>query len=60
MFKFFLGKLCLSLCLFATIAGCNDVDDTTPTSGRNSHNGAPGSEFNPYDQQPNQTALDNH
>ena len=60
MFQSFLGRLSLCVCLLAAVAGCNDVDDSQPVRPQTSNNSTPGAEFNPYDQQPNQTALDNN
>gem|GEM_PF-2678752 len=66
MFKSFLIPLGLSVWLLSAVVGCTDRDagqSVAPgesSSGRTSHTGAPGTEFNPYDQQPNQTAVDNN
>ncbi len=60
MLKSFLCSFGLCVCLLSAAAGCNDVDEGQPVRPQTSNNSTPGAEFNPYDQQPNQTALDNN
>ena len=60
MFKTFFGCLCLSACLLCAAPGCNGPDDGRPPASPASDAGIQSGDFNPYDQQPNQTAVDNN